>query len=349
MKAVVLRGPRNLEYAEVPMPRMTAKEHILVRVEACGVCGSDLRYWAGENPWAMHTIGHHVDNPPNIIMGHEYAGVVTAVNSATYEHLLGKRVGVQSYRVCGECALCRAGRHNLCKRTVHMGHGQGWGKMDYYPGAYAEYCLGWGDLVYPMPDGASFTAAAMADILCVAVHACGRVRSLEGADVLLIGGGPVGLSIAQVARARGARNVFVKEVSPAARKMVSQCGFTVIDPTEERFREPVDAVFDTVGSEATIGDGLGLLRESGTYVSLAVHSSQLRLNPAALASERSITTSSNAFYADVSEAYRLIFAGEVDAAGLISHRLPLAEYGNAFEMLLAEPKRAYKVVFAREG
>lgn len=107
MKAVVLRSPRNLEFVDVPPPRLTAKEHILVRVEACGICGSDLRYWAGENPWALHTIGHHVDNPPNIIMGHEYAGVVTEVNSPPYEHLLGKRVGVQSYRVCGECELCR--------------------------------------------------------------------------------------------------------------------------------------------------------------------------------------------------------------------------------------------------
>lgn len=111
----------------------------------------------------------------------------------------------------------------------------------------------------------------------------------------------------------------------------------------------MDVVFDTAGSDATIAQGLGLLRESGMYVSLAVHSSELRLNPVVLASERTITTSSNAFYEDVGEAYRLIFSSEVEAEALISHRLPLTEYERAFELLLAEPKRAYKVVSVRQS
>src|ERR1035438_5152691 len=141
MKAVVLRKPKVLEYVEVPMPELKSEEHVLIGVKACGICGSDLRYWNGDNPWALHTLGHHVDNPPNIVLGHEYAGVVVRVNSAKYEHLLGRRVGVQPYRVCGECEFCRSGRHNLCRETIHIGHGQGWGEMEFYPGAYAEYCL----------------------------------------------------------------------------------------------------------------------------------------------------------------------------------------------------------------
>ena len=93
MKAVILRQPRLLEWADVPEPALTAAHDVLIRVEACGICGSDLRYWEGDNPWALHTLGYHVPNPPNIILGHEYAGVVAKVNSPAYEHLLGKRVG----------------------------------------------------------------------------------------------------------------------------------------------------------------------------------------------------------------------------------------------------------------
>ena len=98
MKAVVLRQPRQLDWADVPEPRLTAEHDVLIQVEACGICGSDLRYWEGDNPWALHTLGRHVPNPPNIILGHEYAGVVVKVNSPAYGHLVGRRVGVQSFR-----------------------------------------------------------------------------------------------------------------------------------------------------------------------------------------------------------------------------------------------------------
>ena len=230
MKAVVLRSPRNLELAEVPVPRLSGEDQVLIKVEACGICGSDLRYWAGENPWALHTLGRHVDNPSNIILGHEFAGIVAEVNAARYEHLLGKRVGVQAYRVCGACELCRSGHPNLCQQTIHIGHAQGWGQMDFYPGAYAEYCLGWADLLYPIPDGVSFPEAAMSDIFNVAVHAAGRASLRQGCDVLCIGGGPIGLSVAQVAKARGARRVFISETSPLARGVLAHYDFRVIDP-----------------------------------------------------------------------------------------------------------------------
>lgn len=352
MKAVVLKSPKVLELMEVPTPKLTQAEHVLIEVKACGICGSDLRYWRGKNPWALHTLGHHVDNPPNIIMGHEYAGVVAQVNSAEYESLLGRRVGVQPYRVCGVCEFCRSGRHNLCKATIHTGHGQGWGEMDFFPGAYAEYCLAWGDLLYPIPDEISFQEAAMADIFGVAVHAVGRSRIREGAAVLCIGGGPVGLSIAQVARAQGAGKVFVAETSSFARQILAQFDVTVINPDEpirdalaaHLARPEVAAVYDSVGSYESATEALPLLETSGVFVNLAVHAGSLPVNAALLGSERTITTSSNAFYDDVREAYRLIFSGQVDARRMISHCLPLTEYEQAFDLLLSSPKRAYKVV-----
>ena len=113
MKAVVLTRPRSLELMDISRPELTEENHVLIKVHACGICGSDLRYWAGDNPWALHTLGKHVDNPPNIILGHEFAGEVVEVNSTAHEHLLGKRVGVQAFRACGRCDFCRSGRQNL--------------------------------------------------------------------------------------------------------------------------------------------------------------------------------------------------------------------------------------------
>jgi threonine dehydrogenase-like Zn-dependent dehydrogenase len=337
---------------EVPTPKLRQAEDILVEVKACGICGSDLRYWEGENPWALHTLGHHVDNPANIVMGHEYAGVVAQVNSARYEHLLGRRVGVQPYRVCGQCEFCRSGRHNLCKTTIHTGHAHGWGEMDVYPGAYAEYCPAWGDLVYPIPDSISFQEAAMADIYGVAVHAVGRTRIPKGGAVLCIGGGPVGLCIAQTALARGAGKVFVAETSPLAQRVLAQFDVTVIDGRSTREtlaahlgRPEVAIIYDSVGREETFTDAIPLLDASGVYVNLAVHAAALSFDATQLGSERTITTSSNAYYDDVREAYDLIYSRKVDAGPMITHCLPLTEYQQAFDLLLSTPKHAYKVVF----
>jgi len=355
MRAVVLRKPYTLELLEIPEPVLTEPEHVLIQVKACGICGSDLRYWAGENPWAQHTLGRHVDNPPNMILGHEFSGVVVKVNSAQYEHLLGQRVGAQAFRTCGRCALCKSGRENLCQSTVHIGHAQGWGQRAFYPGAYADYCLAWADLLYPMVPQVTFEEEAMRDFLGVAVHAFHRVPFQPGDRVLCIGGGPVGLSLAQVARAHGARQVFVSEIAPVARTVVEQYpGIVCLDPTEVDLAEEVgrascQVVFDTVGTQETITQGLELLALGGTYVNLAVHDFTLQLNAMILGAERAMTTSSNARYRDEREAHELIASGAVDMSTMITHRLPLEAYQEAYELLLSHPKQAYKVVFILDG
>lgn len=355
MKAVVLTKPKNLEIRDIPMPELSEENHVLIKVKACGICGSDLRYWAGDNPWALHTLGRHIDNPPNMVMGHEFAGEVVKVNSQKYEHLLGQRVGVQSFRVCGKCNFCKSGRENLCRDMIHIGHAQGWGEMDYFPGAYAEYCLGWADLLHPIPTNLTYAEAALSDILCVAVHVVDRTSIYEGANVLCIGGGPAGLSIAQVAQIRGAKNIIISEPAPLARKVLEAYPeFTVINPNEDDVAEIVKsisggdglaAIFDSVGKAETIEMGLPLLAESGTYVNLAVHDEPIQINAMSLGSERSFTTSSNAFYRDLSEAFELLNSGQLDVKPWITHHFPLEDYQKAFELLLQDPKEAYKVVF----
>lgn len=359
MKAIILRRPRQLELVDIPRPRLTEANHVLVQVVACGICGSDLRYYAGENPWALHTLGRHVDNPPDMVLGHEFSGVVVEVNSAAYEHLLGQRVGVQAFRTCGECELCRSGHENLCRHTLHIGHAQGWGPMDYFPGGYAEYCLAWADLLHPMADHVTFEEEAMRDILAVGVHATGRADIPAGGTALCIGGGPAGLCIAQVAAANGASRVLVSDPSPLARRIIAGYpALTPVDPTRERLadalrrvagRETCHAIFDTVGSAETFREALPLLAPAGTYVNLAVQDLTVPFNLNSAGSERRITASSNAFYRDERAAHRLIETRAVDVGSMITHRLPLDAYAEAFDLLLAASRDAYKVVFQMDG
>ncbi|MCP4754930.1 MAG: alcohol dehydrogenase catalytic domain-containing protein, partial [Proteobacteria bacterium] len=207
MQAVVLESPQKLVCREIPIwPLLDYNDDdlVLVKVEACGLCGSDLRYYMGENPWAQHTLGKFVPNPPNIVLGHEFTGEVVAVCSKENESLLGKRVAPVCSKVCGTCFYCRNGWDNLCPNTVHTGHGQGWGERDYYPGAYADYVPVWAKGCYEFSESLPWTEAAMMDLLAVSTHVARRGNIRIGMPVLVIGSGPIGNGVVQVAKILGA-------------------------------------------------------------------------------------------------------------------------------------------------
>jgi threonine dehydrogenase-like Zn-dependent dehydrogenase len=308
MKAVVLESPGRLVLREIPVWPIEAygdPDLVLIKVAACGVCGSDLRYYAGENPWAMHTLGRHVDNPPGIVLGHEFAGEVVAVADPRNAPLLGRRVAPVCSKVCGTCPECRAGRTQLCPDTVHLGHGQGWGKREFYPGAYAEYVPAWGGGCYAIPNDLPFGAAAMMDILAVCVHVASQGEIQPGRPVLLMGAGPAGNGIAQAARNLGAGRVVVTDVADTALAMARQAGFdAVVDARgkpaavlaaelKAQAPEGFGSVFDSVGGRDSFDLGLGLLAKRGTLVNMAVHDLDIPVNFLRLGSERRLTTSSN--------------------------------------------------------
>ena len=106
MQAVVLRGPEDLVVQDVPKHDL-APGQCMIKVSHCGICGSDIRYFHGENPWAKQTLGVEVPNPPNIILGHEFVGEVVDVAEDVYQHLVGQRVVVNTFITCGTCDFCR--------------------------------------------------------------------------------------------------------------------------------------------------------------------------------------------------------------------------------------------------
>jgi len=170
MKAIVLRRKEDLVVADVPKPE-PGRGEALVQVTDCGICGSDIRYLHGENPWAQHTLGEFRANPENIIPGHEVAGVVAAVGEGGDAGLIGKRVGVLCFKVDETCPWCRSDMRHLCMNTVHLGHGAGQHGRDYYYGGMAEYVPVWAEHCFPLPDSVSNEDAALLDPFCVGLHA----------------------------------------------------------------------------------------------------------------------------------------------------------------------------------
>src|SRR5437762_7852701 len=157
MKALLLSSYRNLEMAEVPTPEPRADE-VLIRVAACGICGSDVHGYDGAS-------GRRI---PPLVMGHEAAGVVAAVGDGVANVRTGDRVTFDSTVYCGECPPCRRGEVNLCDNRQVLGVSC----QDYRrAGAFAEYVTVPSRILYPLPENLSFAEAAMLEALAVAVHA----------------------------------------------------------------------------------------------------------------------------------------------------------------------------------
>ena len=355
MKALVLKSRERIEVMDVPKPTLCAGQ-VLIKVSKCGICGSDIRYFHGENPWSKQTLGRHIDNPPNIILGHEFTGVVHEVFEKSDAHLLGKRVGVNTFITCGRCSFCRNGQENLCGYTKHLGHGQGWGKMDFYPGGMAEFCLAFASQVYELPENVSDEQATFFDPLIAAIHAVdvGGPRPLDKAAIL--GAGPIGLLMAQFVKVYGAIRTFITDVAAEniaiAEKVGVDCplnlagGKNLYDLVMEKTNsEGVDLAFNTVGTSASILESLKILKKGGTLVLMATKEDELRFPSLLLSGERTIRTSSNAMYSDFPRVIELVSAGRVQVDPLITHRFGLSNAVEAFEVACNKSKSgAVKII-----
>jgi len=345
VKAVVLRSTNHLAVLDVPMPEI-APGWALVRMTHCGICGSDIRYLHGDNPWAKQTLGEKHDNPTNIILGHEVTGVVERVGEGCSGELVGKRVAILAFGTCGECAHCRRGEENLCADTQHLGHGAGWGASDYYYGGMAEYVPVNSRWLVELPDSVTNEAGALLDPLGVAVHGVRKTRLQDGDTLLIVGGGAVGQLAIQVAKALAEVRVVLVDLCEAVLDVARRMGADLAlnparDDVAAALRETTDdlgprAILDTVG--APLGDYIPLLARGGVYVTMTVTDQPQEIKTVMLAGERSISSSCNFQYAGYHEALALLEQGKVDGSPIIAHRFPLADAIEAFR--IAEDKSA---------
>jgi 2-desacetyl-2-hydroxyethyl bacteriochlorophyllide A dehydrogenase len=350
--SVVLERPECLTVKPVPMPPVP-EVGLQVEMRACGICGSDVRYYYGENPWALHTLGVNKSSPPNMILGHEVAGVVR-------EEGRERRIAVLAYRGCGVCRYCRSGRENVCEDVQHIGHSTGWGDLPYYPGGMSERFLVWPGFEYDLPEAVSFDEATFLDGLAVAVHAVEQ-SSLPSnltpdtpvGRFAVIGLGPIGNLCAQVAKARGAEVVRGCDTYRLPLELAGRVGLPEMTEADgvsfaahmRQRDESFDAVVDTVGTPETIRAGLSILDKAGSLVLVSVHEKPFDFSLISLNAERRILTSANNRYKDFPEAIELLASGSVKVAPLITHRFPLSRAVEAFDLMIHKQNQAaYKIV-----
>jgi len=354
MKAVVYKKPQTIVVEDVPILQPDA-DQVLVNVMACGVCGSDIRYYYGENPWALHTLGRAEANRSDMILGHEFAGVVSAAGGAAGSGIIGKRVIAIAYNTCGVCELCITGRYHLCRETRHIGHGAGWGDIAYTPGGMAEFCPVWRTHALELPDSVSFEDAVLLDPLSVAVHAV-RLSGVKPMDTcLVLGAGAVGQCIIQTARAFGARRVCCADISETALRIAETIGVDMaIDSSGGDVAEiikratngkGVDFVFDTVGLADARLRPFTTLSPGGCWVNLVAADDTAVYSQMDLSSERRIMCSANSQYDDYLIGIKLMESGKFNAKPLITHRFGIDDAQKAFDVMMDKERHgAMKVV-----
>src|SRR5215469_11535668 len=247
MKALLLSQYRHLEIADLPAP-VPGPDEVLIRVAACGICGSDVHGYDGSS-------GRRI---PPIVMGHEAAGTIVEVGSGVDGLRPGDRVTLDSTVYCGRCANCRRGQINLCDQRQVLGVSCGEYRR---AGAFAEYVAAPARIVHKLPDSISFPEASMLEAVAVAMHAVSLAETPPDSTALVIGAGTIGLLILQALRAAGCSRVLITDVDSTRLKLAAELGATETiladDDTLARISKltsetGVDGVLEAVGRTETI-------------------------------------------------------------------------------------------------
>lgn len=332
IKGVVYYAPGDIRVEQIAMPENSASE-LLVKVDACAVCGTDLKSMLVGNP--------RIQAPR--VMGHEFTGLVEQVGSEVDGFSVGDRIVMATSVSCGECYYCKKGHNNLCQELAPMGFS--------YEGGMAEY------LVIPeraiknghvikVPAEVKADYAALAEPISCAVNSCENCNIQQGDCVVVIGAGPMGILNAGVAREMGATKIIMVELNPARLEQCEPFADLLVNPMTENLKEIVLKETGGIGADVVIvaapavppqEEALSIVRKQGTvclFASLPVGKSMLNIDSRILHyGEIKLVGSSDSTPAQVSRAVEMIAGGTLRTDLLVTHVLGLDGIFEAYELM----------------
>lgn len=329
MRAIVFAEPKSFAVEEVPDPEPGPRD-VLVRVEAVGLCGTDIHVLDGEFAPTRYPI----------IPGHETSGIVEAVGEQVSEVGVGDRVSVDPTLTCGECAYCAVGRSNLCEQW----NGAGVARTN---GSTAELMVAPVRNVHRLPDGVDLALAALIEPLSCAIHGYDLLPRRMGEHYLIYGAGTMGLMMAQLAPRAGAASVTLVDRNPARLDVARDVGIeqVVISPDEAEQRGGWDVVIDCTGVVAAIEDGLTRVRRGGVFQQFGVAAADAtaRFSPFGIYNDEITVVGSMAVLASYGRAVEMFAAGALNAERMVSHAYALEDYGEALEAFRAGSGRKLQI------
>jgi len=337
MKSVVFYEANRLAVEDRPVPEIGGCD-ALVKVHACGICGTDIHILHGE---------HIVKFP--VIPGHELSGEVVEVGSDVTSLHVGDRVTVDPNIVDNTCHFCRRGEIHLCENLTAVGVN--------FDGGFAEFCRVPAVQAYKVPDEVGLDEAAMAEPIACCIHGIDRANVVPGSTVVVLGAGSIGLLLVQLARIAGARWILVSEPDERKRRLAAGFGADVlVNPFEQDVfaevfgstRVGADTVIESAGRLETAELAPKLARRGGTILQFGVVSPNQHAKIAPYDVYYKELTIRGSFVNPFTHgrAVELLASKQVDVMPLITHRFPLDDAAEALEM--ARSKDAVKVLLVPE-
>ena len=339
MKALLLKEYMKMELVDMPKPAIKPDE-VLIRVKACGICGSDVHGIDGST-------GRRI---PPLVMGHEAAGVVTEVGPEVKHLREGDRVTFDSTIYCGHCFFCRQGRPNLCDNRTVLGVSI----EDYRRnGAFAEYVAVPQHIVYALPDALSFDHAALIEALSIAVHAVGLTPIRLDSTAVVVGSGMIGLLVIQCLRLAGCQ-VFAVDIDDAKLKLALQLGAEkVLNPktsdVPDRIRQRTDGrgadiSFEVVGATDPLSTALASVRKGGALILVGNFSPRVELPLQSVVAREIKVLGSCSSAGEYPACIDLLARGAIRVEPFISARVPLTEGVEWFDRLYRKEPNLMKVI-----
>jgi 2-desacetyl-2-hydroxyethyl bacteriochlorophyllide A dehydrogenase len=341
MRAVTFQAPGEVQLDEVPEPELLAADDAVVRVEASGICGSDLHIYHGR-----------VQIEPGFVIGHEFVGEVIAAGDEVTRVAAGDRVLGTYGTACGECFFCRREEFHKCDEARVYGHGAALGSLQ---GAQAEQVLvPHANLTLrKIPEGLSDDVALFAgDVMGTGFHAIDSRPLAEGESAAILGMGPVGLCAVQAAMAAGASEVIAIDTVEDRLKMAESFGATPVHLTEQNPRAEVkkltegrgvELAVDAVGHPEALDLALRLARKAGTVSVTGVYAERAEVHMGVLWIKALTLTSGHAnVIKHLDPVLELLSAGKLDPAPLVTHHMKLDEAPEAYRVY--DNREALKIV-----
>lgn len=332
----VMTAPGVIEFREIPTPE-AGPGQALVKIEKIGICGSDIHVYHGEHPFTKYPI----------TQGHEVSGEIAALGEGVTGFTVGQKVTIQPQVVCGKCWPCRHGKYNLCEELKVMGFQT--------TGVASRYFAVDASKLTPLPDSMTFDEGAMIEPLAVAVHAVRRAGDVTGKDICVLGAGPIGILVAQVAKGLGARKVMVTDVSQIRLEKAKECGADLCVNTREKDfgqefvacfgPDKADVIYDCAGNNVTMGQAIQYARKGSTIILVAVFATRGDIDLAVLNDhELDLNTSMMYRDEDYRKAIELVEEGKVHLKPLISKHFAFQDYLAAYQYIDANRETTMKVI-----
>ena len=334
MKVAVYKRPNEMAVIDAPKPQAKAGE-IVLKVHACGICGSDL-----------HAVQYGFGMPPDTIMGYEFCGEVHEIGAGVSGFKLGDRVSALPFNSCGVCDRCKHGMEIHCLKLQGLGLGQ-------LPGAYAEFVACGAQSLFKLPDNVSSRDGAMVEPLSVGLHAVKRSGIRAGDVAVVMGAGPIGLATLTWAKGKGAK-VVVSEIAAGRAELARKLGADfVVNPKEtdpaaqvrEMIGESPATVFECIGVKGTLENAIEMVRPRGQVVVVGVCMEPDQITPLrCIFKEVSVNFVLGYDPPDFDETIKALASGRIKPQPMVTDVIGVDQVPEMFEALRKPGGRAKVIV-----